>query len=67
MAAGLTSDEAALDRLRATIALRFTDRDREAADATIAEAAEAVEVLTGRPPEMSTIQKVANSNLRRAE
>ncbi len=54
------SDEAALDRLRATIAVRLAVSDRGDVDATFAGAAEAVEALTGRPPGIPAIQEIAN-------
>jgi ATP-dependent RNA helicase SUPV3L1/SUV3 len=59
LAAGPASDEAALDRLRATVSARLAASDRQDVDATFAGAADAVEALTGRPPGIPAIQEIA--------
>ena len=59
LAAGPASDDDALDRLRATIGARLAASDHRNVDATFAEAADAVEELTGRPPGIPAIQEIA--------
>jgi ATP-dependent RNA helicase SUPV3L1/SUV3 len=60
LAAGPVSDEAALERLRASIAMRMAAGDPGDVDAAFAGAAEAVETLTGRRPGIPAIQEIAN-------
>ncbi len=60
LADGPAGDEAALDRLRAAVAARLASGSRDDVDATFAEAAEAVEALTGRAPGIPAIQEIAN-------
>ncbi len=60
LAAGPASDEAALDRLRATISVRLAASGRQDVDTTFAGAADAVEELIGRPPGIPAIQEIAN-------
>ncbi len=60
LAAGPASDEAALDRLRATISARLAANGPQDVEAAFAGAAEAVEALTGRPPGIPAIQEIAS-------
>ncbi len=60
LAAEPASDDAALHRLRATISSRLAASDHLNVEATFAEAADAVEELTGRPPGIPAIQEIAN-------
>ena len=59
LVAGPASDDAALDTLRTTIAIRMAASDPQDVDAAFAGAAEAVEELTGRPPGIPAIQEIA--------
>ncbi len=58
-AAGPASDAAALAALRGTIGARMAAENGGDVDAAFAGAADAIEVLTGRPPGIPAIQEIA--------